>query len=182
MESSSKSKQTALATAALASFMAPFMISSINLALPAIQNEFQLDAILLSWIATSFLLSTSIFLIPAGKIADIYGRKKMFGTGMLIFTIASLLCGISPNVWFLIGSRVIQGIGSAMMVTTGVAILMSVFPPNERGKVLGITVAAVYSGLSLGPFGGGMMIHFLGWRSIFYIAFPLGLFTIFFTN
>lgn len=171
-------KNAALFVATLSAFFTPFMASSINIALPVIAKEFSMDAILLSWIATSYLLAAAMFLVPFGKIADIYGRKKIFTWGIIIYTIASFLTAISASSFQLIGSRIIQGIGGAMIFGTGVAILTSVFPANQRGKVLGINVAAVYSGLSLGPFVGGILTQHWGWRSIFWINTLLGIITI----
>ena len=169
------SKRSALVVATLTSFMTPFMGSSINIALPSIEKEFQIDAVLLSWVATSYLLAAAISLVPFGRLADIYGRKKIFTYGIVIFTISSFLSAISISAPMLILFRVFQGIGSAMIFATGIAILTSVFPPGERGKVLGINVAAVYIGLSLGPFLGGFLTQHFTWRSIFLVTIPLGL-------
>lgn len=171
-------KNAALVVATLSSFFTPFMGSSINIALPSIAREFSMNAILLSWIATSYLLAAAMFLVPFGKIADIYGRKKIFTWGIIIYTVASFLTAIAASSFQLVGSRIIQGIGGAMIFGTGVAILTSVFPANQRGKVLGINVAAVYSGLSLGPFVGGILTQHWGWRSIFWINTLLGFITI----
>ncbi|MDZ7263786.1 MAG: MFS transporter [candidate division KSB1 bacterium] len=168
-------RSVALFVATLSSFFTPFMASSINIALPTIAAEFQMNAVLLSWIATSYLLAAAMFLVPFGKIADIYGRKKIFGYGMAIYTLASLLSAISQDSTQLLITRVLQGLGGSMLFGTAIAILTSVFPPSERGKVLGINVAAVYSGLSLGPFLGGFLTQHFGWRSIFLINFFLGL-------
>ncbi len=168
-------KRYALLIATLASFLTPFMGSSVNIALPSIGSEFKIDAVLLSWVATSYLLAAAMFLVPFGRIADIYGRKKIFTHGILIFTISSFLAAISTSAIVLISFRVLQGIGSAMIFGTGVAILTSVFPIGERGKALGINVASVYTGLSLGPFLGGFLTQHLGWRSIFLANVPLGL-------
>lgn len=169
------SKQVTLIIATTASFLSPFMFSSINIALPAIGQEFSMDAILLGWIATSYLLASAMFLVPFGRIADIYGRRKIFIYGILIYTISSFLAAISTSSALLISFRVLQGIGSAMIFGTGVAILTSVFPANERGRALGINTAAVYLGLSLGPFLGGLLTQHFGWRSIFFLNIPLGL-------
>ncbi len=168
-------KRTALLVATLASFLTPFMGSSVNIALPSIGNEFLMDAVLLSWVATSYLLSAAMFLVPFGKIADMHGRKKIFSYGILIYTLSSFLSGISKSAIMLICFRILQGLGSAMIFGTGVAILTSVFPAGERGKALGINVAAVYLGLSLGPFVGGFLTEHFGWRSIFLTNVPLGL-------
>ena len=169
------SKRSALVVATLTSFMTPFMGSSINIALPSIEKEFQIDAVLLSWVATSYLLAAAISLVPFGRLADIYGRKKIFTYGIVVFTISSFLSAISISAPMLILFRVFQGIGSAMIFATGIAILTSVFPPGERGKVLGINVAAVYIGLSVGPFLGGFLTQHFTWRSIFLVTIPLGL-------
>ncbi|MEW6026505.1 MAG: MFS transporter [Planctomycetota bacterium] len=157
----------------LAAFLMPFMGSSINIALPSIGEEFNISAITLSWIATAFILSVAVFLIPFGRVADIHGRKKIFIIGMIIYTLGSGLAGISISAGMLIASRALQGVGSAMFSATALAILTSVFPKDERGKVLGINVAAVYLGLSLGPSLGGLITQHLGWRAIFLINIPL---------
>jgi EmrB/QacA subfamily drug resistance transporter len=168
-------KRATLLVATLASFLTPYMGSATNVALPSLGQEFALDAVLLSWVQTSYLLAAAVFLVPFGRIADIHGRKRIFVYGTATFTLASVLVGFSTSTTMLIGARVLQGIGSAMIFGTGVAILTSVFPPGERGRVLGINVAAVYTGLSLGPFLGGFLTQQLGWRSIFFAIAPLGL-------
>ncbi len=168
-------KNSALLVAAMASFLTPFMGSSVNIALPSIGREFAMDAVLLSWVATSYLLAAAMFLVPFGRMADIHGRKRIFTYGMLVYTASSFLSAVATSGIVLISFRVLNGIGSAMIFGTGVAILTSVFPPRERGKALGINVASVYLGLSLGPFLGGFLTQYLGWRSIFLINVPLGL-------
>jgi len=168
-------KLSALIIASVSSFLTPFMISSVNIALPAVGREFKTDAVLLSWVATSYLLAASVALVPFGKLADIYGRKKIFLVGQIIVTLTSLLAAISVSASMLIVFRVFQGIGGAMVFATGIAILTSVYPPQERGKVLGIAVAAVYIGLSCGPFFGGWLTQHFSWRSIFLVNIPLGL-------
>jgi len=168
-------RTAALIAATLASFLTAFTGSSINIALPIVGNDFSMDAILLSWVPTSFLLAAAIFLVPIGRFADIHGRKKIFALGTAVFTTASLLAGLAPSAAVLIVARALQGIGGAMIAGTGVAILTSVFRSEERGRVLGINVAAVYLGLSLGPPIGGMLTQWLGWRSIFFVTIPLGL-------
>lgn len=180
IESSSTEKNSTLLVASVASFITPFMGSAINIALPTIGVEFSADAITLSWVATAYLLTVAIFLIPFGRIADIYGRKKIFLYGIVLFTFASLLSALSPNINILIFFRVLQAIGSAMIFSTSVAIITSVFPPKERGRAMGIAVSAVYLGLSLGPFAGGLLTHNFGWRSIFFFVIPLGLIAIYF--
>jgi EmrB/QacA subfamily drug resistance transporter len=174
-------EKSALLVATLSSFMGPFIISSVNVALPAIQQEFSADAVLLSWVATALLLAVAVLLIPMGKLGDIYGRKKIFTLGLAVYTLASLLGAFSISMTMLIAVRVFQGFGAAMFVTTGMAILTSVFPPKRRGRAIGIYVAAVYIGLSVGPFAGGFLTQYLGWRSIFGVVVPFGMISVWVT-
>ena len=180
-QSENIAKRTALFVATFAAFLTPFMGSALNVALPSIGKDFNADAISINWIATAYILATAIFLLPFGRIGDIIGRKKIFTYGLICFTISSLGCGISINTGLLIVFRVLQGIGSAMIFGTSVAILTSVYPPGERGKVLGINVASVYTGLSAGPTLGGLLTQYFSWRSIFLIMVPLGLITLWIT-
>ena len=164
-----------------ASFIGPFMISAVNVALPAIQADFDIGAVLLSWIATAFLLASAVLLVPFGKVADIYGRKRVFVLGMSLFALASLLAAFAPSVEILILLRIFQGAGAAMMVTTGMAIITDVFPFPRRGRAIGIYVAAVYVGLSVGPTVGGVLTQHLGWRSVFLVTAPLGFISVLIT-
>ncbi len=165
----------ALLVATLANFLTPFMSSSVNIALPAIGAEFATNAILLSWVPTSFLLAAAMFAVPFGRISDIYGMKRIFSYGIIIFTVASFLSAIAPSAESLIIFRILQGIGGAMIFVTGLAIITSVYPPQERGKAIGINIATVYIALSLGPVLGGIMTQYFGWRSLFYAMIPLGI-------
>jgi EmrB/QacA subfamily drug resistance transporter len=134
-----------------------------------------MDAVLLGWVPTSYLLAAAMFLVPFGRIADIQGRKRIFTYGISVFTVSALLSGLAPSAAVLIGARILQGLGSAMIFGTGLAMLTSAFPARQRGRVLGFNVAAVYIGLSLGPFVGGYLTQNLGWRSVFLVTVPLGL-------
>jgi EmrB/QacA subfamily drug resistance transporter len=167
-------KRVVLLVATIASFIFPFMASTVNIALPSLGKELSLDAVTLGWIATAYLLSSAALLVPFGRIADIYGRKKIFTYGIGIFTFSSLLSGLANSATMLIAWRVLQGIGGAMLAGTAAALLTTVFPAKERGKVLGIIVAAAYLGLSLGPVLGGVLTQHLGWRSIFFLGTVLG--------
>lgn len=158
----------------IGSFLTPFMGSSLNVALPAIGNEFSINALLLSWVPTSYLLAAAMCLVPIGRIADIIGRQKVFFYGVIIFGVFSFLCSMVKDFLFFIVCRVFQGIGGAMIFGTAVAILTGSFPIQQRGRVLGINVAGVYLGLSLGPILGGILTQNLGWRSIFYLNAFLG--------
>lgn len=168
----------ALFIAVLSGFMTPFDLSAVNIALPAIGTEFAMDAVSLSWVSTAYLLASAIFLVPVGRVADIYGRKKVFFLGISIFTATSLALAFAPTALALIVLRFVQGAGAALIYGTAVAILTSVTPLQERGKVIGIYTTAVYCGLSLGPFLGGILTGYIGWQSIFFINVPIGLFAI----
>jgi EmrB/QacA subfamily drug resistance transporter len=172
------SRGVVLLASTMASFLFPFMGSAVVIALPSIQEDLSLNAVMIGWIATSYLLSSATFLVPFGRIADIYGRKKIFNWGIAVFTISSFLCGIAPSAAMLISFRVLQGVGGAMLAATAVALLTTVYPANQRGRVLGINVAATYIGLSIGPVLGGVLTQNLGWRSIFYLSGLLGLIVI----
>jgi len=175
LEQDNNLRKYALITIMLASFMTPFMGSAVNLAIPSIGKQFNSSTFLLSWVMSAYLLSTAALLLPFGRLADILGRKKLFVLGIFIFSLSSLLCGLAWSIQALVFFRVLQGIGGAALFSTSMAILTSVFPPRERGKVLGINAATVYTGLSLGPVLGGVMNQHLGWQSIFYLNVLIGL-------
>ncbi len=165
----------AIAVATLVSFLTPFMGSSVNVALPSISREFGMDAVQLGLVPTVYLLAAAMCLVPAGRLADIHGRKRVLTAGVLLYTLASLLCALATSGAFLIGARVVQGCGAAMIFGTNVAILASVVPQHRRGAALGINVGAVYLGLSIGPTLGGILTQQLGWRSLFQVNVALGI-------
>ena len=168
-------RRVVLLVATITSFLFPFVSSAVNIAIPTIGRELSLDAVTLGWVATAYLLSSATFLVPFGRIADIYGRKRIFTFGVVVLALSSLLSGVANSAIMLISCRIFQGVGGAMLAGTAVALLTTVFPANERGKVLGINVAATYIGLSVGPVLGGILTHHLGWRSIFFLSALLGL-------
>jgi EmrB/QacA subfamily drug resistance transporter len=170
-----KKQISILAIVTASSFFGTFLISSVNIALPAIEKDFGLDAVTLSWVVTSFLLSTAMFLLPVGRWGDLSGIRRLYKTGMVIFTLSSLLSGFATSGYWLIVMRFLQGIGAAFSSTTGAAILVSAFPPQHRGRVLGMSVSGVYLGLAFGPFFGGFLTQYLGWRSIFFVSSGFGL-------
>ncbi|HPI52178.1 MAG TPA: MFS transporter [Smithellaceae bacterium] len=159
----------------ISSFTTPFMGSSVNVALPAIGRDFSMDALSLSWVASSFLLAAAIMLVPLGRLADLFGRRIFFLSGSLIFSLSSLLSVWPETESLFIALRVVQGIGAAMVFSTGTALLVSAYPAGERGKMLGINIAAVYTGLTAGPFIGGLLTQHLGWQAIFIVNAALGL-------
>jgi len=168
-------KKSILFITTISSFLTPFMGSAINIALPAIGEDLNMNTIMLGWVATSYLLAAAVFLLPFGRLADRNGRKNLFLYGIILFGIASLLSALAQDSNLLIAARLLNGIGGAMIYATALAILTSSFPKSERGKVLGINVASVYLGLSLGPTIGGYLTQVWGWQSIFYLTFLLSL-------
>lgn len=167
-------RRVVLLVVTLTSFLTPFASSSFNIALPSISKEFSLDAITMSWASLAYLLAAAMFLVPFGRLADIKGRRRVFLYGTISFTIASMLLGIYPTALTIIWLRALQGVSSAMIFGTGVAILVSATPPREKGAILGINAATVYIGLSIGPFIGGLITETLGWRSILFITAGIG--------
>ena len=168
-------KRSVLIVASFASFLTPFLGSAINLALPVIGKEFNANAVELGWITSSFILSSAIFLLPFGKLGDIIGRKKIFSRGILLFTISTFFIVFSWNTTVLIFFRILQGVSSAMIFGTSMAIITAVFEPGERGRAMGISVTSTYLGLSLGPVIGGLLTQHFGWRSIFIFLVPFGI-------
>jgi len=167
-------RRIVVVVSSLTAFLTPFAASSFNIALPTISREFGLDAISMSWASLAYLLTSAMLLVPFGKLADMYGRKRVFIYGVSIFTVASLLLSLYPSSFTLILLRAMQGVGTSMIFGTSVAILVSVFPPERRGAVLGVNAASVYVGLSVGPYVGGMLTQSFGWRSIFLCGVGLG--------
>ena len=180
-ERSNTTRRLILFSILITSFINPFLGAAINIALPSISEEFSLGAVGMSWVSMAFLLSSAVFLVPLGKLADIRGRKQIFFIGNIIIAASSILCALSLSGGMLILLRAMQGIGSAMVFGTGIAIITSVYPPKERGKAIGVTVTSVYIGLSLAPFLGGILTQYLGWRSIFIVTVPFELLVIWIT-
>ena len=168
-------KKSVLLVTTFAAFLVPFLSSAVNLALPSIGKELHASAISMSWVISSFLLSSAIFLMPFGKLGDIIGRKKIFSLGILLFTFSTFLILFSHSIYSLIVLRIFQGLSSAMIYGTSMAIITSVFQPGERGKAMGINLTATYLGLSCAPPVGGLLTQYLGWRSIFAFLVPFGI-------
>lgn len=159
----------------MAASLVPLMGSALNLALPYINETFSLSASQSGWIMTSYLLSTAIFQIPAARLADIVGRRKIFTAGVVIFFVFSVLCGLASSGTSLIVYRSLSGLGSSMIFATNMAIITAVVPPQKRGWALGIHVGTVYFSLAAGPFIGGFLTQQLGWHSIFFLAAGMSL-------
>ncbi len=168
------SRTATLFVICMAHFLMPFMMSAVGVALPTIGREFNASAMQLGLIETTYVLSASIFLLAMGRLGDIHGRRRIFQFGLVVFTLAGGLLSQAWSVEAMIALRFLQGMGGAMVMATTMAIVVSVFPPQERGKALGIAIASVYAGISCGPFFGGALVSALGWRWLFYLLIPLG--------
>ena len=165
----------------IGSFLNPLILSSVMVAIPAIADDLQADAVLVSWIPTAFLLTTVILMLPFGKLSDMYGRKRTYLRGIVILGIASLLASLAPNIYILIACRVLQGFGAAQTMGTGMAIVAAVVPAHKRGAALGLVATAVYVGLASGPLLGGFFTENFGWRSVFIFHLPLVILVAFLT-
>lgn len=157
-------------------FMATLDGSIVNVALPTLTRHFNTDLNTIQWVLLSYLLTITTLLLTLGRLSDMYGKKYIFSGGVLIFTIGSGFCSISTSAGQLIASRVLQGIGAAMLMANGPAIITQVFPHTERGKALGLIGTVVSIGSMTGPALGGFLIDWIGWQSIFYINIPVGIF------
>ncbi|MFV9511440.1 MFS transporter [Tepidibacillus sp. LV47] len=164
-----------LATVSVGTFMSTLDSSIVNVALPTISSQLHSDISILQWVVTAYLLTISSLLPVFGRTADMFGRKKVYSLGFLIFILGSLLCGFADNIWFLVGSRVLQAVGASMLMSNSAAIITAIFPSNERGKALGLTGTVVALGSLTGPALGGLLIGLTSWRSIFFINIPLGI-------
>jgi MFS family permease len=162
-------------TLALIVFSLTFMSQALNVALPKIGLEFGAEPVILNWMVLAFVLALATFSVPFGRIGDVFGIKKTLITGIIFFVVISGVAAFSVSSSMLIVCRALQGISAAMAYVNTLALLTAIFPVEERGRVFGINVAAVYIGSSMGPFLGGLLTEFLGWRSIFLLVVPVGL-------
>ncbi len=169
-ETSVRERRTVLWVVCLASFLNPFMSSALNLAAPLMGAELGASAVELNWTLTAFLLSTAALLVPCGRLGDLLGRARIFKVGMVAFAILTVIAGLATSVATLVVVRLLQGVAASMAFATALPIAIDAFPSRERGRVLGISTAAVYVGLSCGPPLGGLIAHHLGWRAIFLIC------------
>lgn len=174
-----QTKNIVLITVALGGFLIPFMGTSLSIALPSIGKDFSLNAVFLGWISTVFILANAALVLPFGRVADIWGRKRIFTYGILIYTISSFLAVLSTSGIVLLIFSFLQGVGCSMIFGTGVALISSVFSQKERGKSYGYYVGAVYAGIFSGLLVGGFLIQNFGWRAIFLFNVPIGLFILF---
>ncbi|WP_243158088.1 MFS transporter [Aminipila terrae] len=168
-----KKQRATLIVVIVTSFITTFTGSALNLSVPAIGSEFSVSACLVGWIVTSYMLASAAFSVPFGRIADITSRKKVLVAGIFIFALCSLASAFAWDIKIILTLRALQGFGAAMIFSTNIAMLISAFPENSRGKVLGYSTASTYIGLSAGPVIGGLFNHYFGWRSIFILTFAV---------
>ena len=154
------------------------MAASSTSPCPRLVDTFHTDLATIQWVVLSYILVTASLMLTIARLGDMRGKKKIYLAGLVLFTIGSLLCGTSPNVYWLIGFRALQGLGATMMWALGTAIITENFPSNERGRALGLIGSIVSIGIAFGPPLGGILIGFTGWRSIFLVNVPIGIATI----
>jgi EmrB/QacA subfamily drug resistance transporter len=160
-------------------FMSTLDASIVNISLPTIIHALQTNVRTVAWVVTAYLIVVTGCLLLMGSLADVWGQRRIYLLGVCTFTVGSCLCGLSPTIYFLIGSRMIQGLGAASLMANGTAIVSTVFPQNERGQALGMLGSIVSVGFLTGPLLGGFLIEHLGWRWIFFINLPVGIFAVF---
>ncbi len=162
---------------AIGIFMATLDGSIVNIALPSIMADFGVELATIQWVVMIYLLTVTSLLLSFGRLSDIRGRRIVYSTGLLLFSLGSLFCGIAPSAYWLIGARFFQGLGAAMTMACTPALVVDTFPEAERGRAIGMMGSVVASGLTAGPVLGGLLIHYFSWRAIFYINIPIGLLT-----
>jgi EmrB/QacA subfamily drug resistance transporter len=147
----------------------------VNVALPSIQHSLGLKVSELEWVVTGYALTFGAFMLTGGKLADLLGRRRIFVVGLVVFTSASLACGLAGSATVLIGARVIQGLGAAMMNPATLSIITVTFPPHQRGKAIGIWAGVSALALAIGPLVGGFLSERVNWNWIFFINIPVGI-------
>jgi EmrB/QacA subfamily drug resistance transporter len=149
--------------------------SIVNIALPTLVLDLRTDFATVQWVGLSYVLVVTSLVLGAARLGDLIGKKPLYLGGLIVFTVSSLICGWAPSVEILIGARALQGLGAVMISALGAAIIVEVFPHDERGKALGIIGAVVSMGIAIGPSIGGVIIDVAGWRSIFFVNLPIGI-------
>lgn len=154
---------------ALGTFVSYLDSSIVNIALPTLTRYFQADLTVINWVVTSYLLMITGLVIICGRLADMYGRKRLYIFGLIVFTFSSALCGAAPNIWTLIAFRCLQGVGAAALLANAAALVTETFPTAERGRALGMLGSVLAVAVIIGPLLGGFLTDHVGWRSIFYL-------------
>ncbi|HEY8866410.1 MAG TPA: MFS transporter, partial [Solirubrobacteraceae bacterium] len=147
----------------------------VNVALPSIQRDLHADLSALEWTVNAYTLTFAVLLVTGGRLGDIFGRRRMFLAGVVIFALSSAAIGVAPTDGALIAGRTIQGIGAALMMPATLSIITNAFPPEERGKAIGIWSAVSVSSIALGPIVGGVLVEYASWHWVFLINVPIGI-------
>jgi EmrB/QacA subfamily drug resistance transporter len=164
-----------LAAVAFGLFMIMLDNTVVNVALPSIQRDFQTDLSQLEWVVNGYALTFGVLMLTGGKLADLLGRRRIFIIGLAIFTLASLACGLATSAEFLIGARIVQGVGSALMNPATLSIIIATFPPRQRGMAIGIWAGVSAMALAIGPLLGGVITEHIDWSWVFFINIPVGI-------
>jgi len=176
MESpSGANKWRVMAAVGMGIFLATLDGSIVNVALPTLTEEFRTAFAVVEWVVLAYLLTVATLLLSVGRIGDMLGKKPVYQTGFVVFTVGSALCSLSPTVGVLIAFRVLQAVGASMVLALGTAILTEAFPASERGKALGISGTVVSIGIVVGPALGGWILDALSWHWIFLVNLPVGI-------
>jgi EmrB/QacA subfamily drug resistance transporter len=160
---------------AMGIFLSTIDGSIVNVALPTLVQELNTHLATVEWVVLAYLLALGTLMLSMGRLGDMIGKKPIYVVGFVIFTLGSVLCGLAPNVYWLIGFRVVQAVGGAMIMALGMAIVTEAFPPSERGRALGLTGSMVSIGIVLGPTLGGLILGALSWHWIFFVNLPVGI-------
>ncbi len=168
-------KWLVLSAVSMGIFLATIDGSIVNISLPTLVHAFETDFALVQWVVLSYLLTVTTLMLGVGRLADIYGKKRIYTAGFIVFTLGSVLCGLSPTIHALIGFRVVQAVGASMTMALGMAIVTEAFPGHERGRALGITGTIVSVGIAIGPTLGGFIIQNFSWHWIFFVNLPIGI-------
>lgn len=167
-------KWLAFVSIAMGTFMAYVDMNIVNIALPVIARDYGVGLSDVKWVVTAYLLMVTALVVIFGRIADLYGRKRLYVFGFSVFTVGAALCSVAPTLWMLIACRAIEGIGGAALMANGSAILTESFPPEERGKALGSLGSVIALAALAGPLLGGIVSENFGWRTIFLLVVPVG--------
>lgn len=164
-----------MSAVAMSIFLATIDGSIVNVALPTLVQDLNSNFATVQWVVLAYLLAQTTLMLGVGRLADMIGKKPIFTTGFVVFTVGSVLCGLSPTIYWLIGFRVLQAVGAAMTLALGIAIVTEAFPPQERGRALGIAGSVISIGVVVGPTLGGILIDALSWHWIFFVNLPVGI-------
>ena len=167
-----------LGAVAFGLFMIMLDNTIVNVALPSIQHDLGIGISELEWVVNGYALTFAVLMLTGGKLADLLGRRLIFIVGLAIFTGASLACGLAPSAGFLIGARVVQGVGAALMNPATLSIITATFPPRQRGMAIGIWAGVSALALAIGPLLGGVITQHISWNWIFFINVPVGILAI----